>query len=76
MKTKTQITLLAGTFALSVGLGACQRMPDNSNKKEIEALSAKIDVLSSKIDKLSVPQRAQPQPPRTARIACTLRPLA
>lgn len=64
MKTKSQITLLAGTFALSVGLGACQRMPDNSNKKEIQALSAKIDGLSNKIDKLSTGQRPAARAPQ------------
>jgi protein-disulfide isomerase len=64
MKTKTQITLLAGSFALAVGLGACQRMPDNSNKKELKELSAKVDAINDKIDKLAIPSRGRAQAPK------------
>lgn len=64
MKTKTQITLLTSAFALSLGLGACQRLPDNSNKEEFEALNTRLDSLSSKIDKLSVPSRPQAKAPK------------
>jgi protein-disulfide isomerase len=63
MKNRTQITLLAASFALSLGLG-CQRLPDNSNKKEIEELSAKIDTINDKIDKLSIPSRGRAQAPK------------
>lgn len=57
MNSKTKTTLLAGAFALSLGLGACQRPPDNSNKEAIAELSSKIDTLNKKIDKLSLPAR-------------------
>ena len=64
MTSKTQISLLAGAFALSLGLGACQRPPDNSNKEAIAELSAKIDTLHSKVDKLALPARAQARQPK------------
>ena len=64
MKTKTQITLFASAFALTLGLGACLRLPDNSNKEELAELSAKIDKLDSKIDKLSQPARPQARGPK------------
>ncbi len=64
MKTNTQITLLAGSFALSLGLGACQRPPDNSNSKEMAELSKKMDTMSAKIDKLSIPARPQARAPK------------
>ncbi len=64
MNSKTKRTLLAGSFALSLGLGACQQTPDNSNKEAIAALSVKMDKLSSKMDKLALPARPQARKPQ------------
>ncbi len=65
MKKKTQLTI-AATFALTLGLVACQPQPNNSNQdKELSAIATKLEAIDKKLGHIQAGQgRAKAPPPK------------